>query len=353
MLDVTVRLPKPLRAGAMVTAAAGLLALAVPAHATAPAEQARQSLSKETSKSDTAAAQSRGTDTAPLRVAGKLSSAIRGAAAASRATRSGSQDTTGAPADSDEQSAADASPVAPQESQGDPQSSGPFKVVIPGQSDTPVVVAPAKQQSASTAATKKAEAPKSPVRTLVDRTDGSSPARSAEPKAETVPLVAAPSVAPAPATAPQGEVSNAPVAASTEPPSTAPTDLATSASGTRAPAASEKAAADSSPADASCIAGCYAPTSSQLNGRPARKSAGSQPAAAPARQGQDQTGAEQPGQAGIECLAGCDGIVGSSIPRTANPVVPEGQSPASSASQGTNRVTILRGSSRSKQYGLQ
>lgn len=111
-----------------------------------------------------------------------------------------------------------------------------------------------------------------------------------------------------------------------------------------APAAPVQAGAATSSAgsDSPCIAGCYTPTSTQVRAAPVRRAGQTQAAG---------NAAAAPIAGGIECVAGCDGISGSTIPRAATAVVE--RSDARAPEKGTaNRVNILRGSTRTKQYGV-
>lgn len=99
--------------------------------------------------------------------------------------------------------------------------------------------------------------------------------------------------------------------------------------------------------DSGCIAGCYTPTSAQVTPPKGRRAA----AAPQAGRAAPPAAAAQPG---IECLAGCDGIEGMQLPRTASGAAgaPGGEVAAQPSQSGASRVVILRGNTRTKSYGI-
>ena len=100
-----------------------------------------------------------------------------------------------------------------------------------------------------------------------------------------------------------------------------------------------KAAVQESP----CIAGCYSPTAAFFGAAPVRQAGSAARAAGPAQ-------AQPPTTNTIECVAGCGDAGGAPMPRAAAPSAPA--SGAQSAEPVSGRVTVLRGVSRTKTYGV-
>lgn len=239
-----------------------------------------------------------------IKLAGKLSSAVRGAAIGSRAARgSNKADEENNAANEPEAETQTEAGNSPPDAETTP--SGPFKVMIPNQSEPAAAAAPADQPAKSTATSSAAPAAASasgPVRTILDRNNQNT-------------------VAPA---------TTSPAAAQRQ---------------TATPAMNEAP-------DSGCIAGCYAPTSTHLTGPSGRRTAGAtqnERTAAPVAQTQNGLA-----QNGIECLAGCDGINGRQLPRATSGAAapPTADTAASSSQSGSNRVVIMRGNTRTKSYGI-
>jgi hypothetical protein len=84
-----------------------------------------------------------------------------------------------------------------------------------------------------------------------------------------------------------------------------------------------------------CMAGCYEPTASTSTRPPV---GATRSAAAPSSAAQV-----------VECIAGCDGVGGRAAQPAAATAEPE---TAGSSGGGNNRITVLRGVTRSKVYGV-
>lgn len=253
-------------------------------------------------------------------VAGKVSSALKGAAAGSRLGRSRNSENSEDQADqADGEAGERAQPL--EEADGN----GPFKVIIPGQSPEEVTI----QRTAP-------RVPTQPRQETTPNAQAAAPAdKPAEPssRVRTLSDIAA------------GE---APSAANAAPSDGAPTDLATPAGPAAVPAQAASrgeaapVAAAVPPGATECMAGCYETTSARTQRPPSVRgtSAKGQPAAA-------QPAPAQPAAArpGIECVAGCDGI------DTGNaPPMKRGAASPPSDDETPQRVTVLRGVSRSKAY---
>lgn len=280
-----------------------------------------------------------GEASASFKVAGKIGAAATGAAASSRELRDkdGEKkvDATG-----DNSAAAVLVP-------DDGLPSGPFKIDVPGQSAEPVYIErpkpsappPAKATAtplpptAAVSATKNADAKansrpeQGPVRTLFEQ--GKNAATPAMP-----PPAAAASKDAKPA-APIGLVEEPTTkAAIAKGPQSAPavvTPADTTASARALPA-------DSDTNSSSCLAGCYETTAART-GKQSVAGAAPSPkrAAAPAAKADDS---------GLTCVAGCDGIDGKPLTR-APAALPDGAGNA----DGTGRITVLRGVTRTRAYG--
>jgi hypothetical protein len=288
-----------LPAGATLLAMPALAAIRAPEHAAPSLIGSKLTTSSSLRALDSST--STGTPAEQIKLAGKLSSAVRGTAIGSRAARGSNK--------ADDQNNAATEPASETDTEegqsptdGETTPSGPFKVMIPNQSEPAAAAAPVYQPAKSTAtspATPAGASASGPVRTIVDRTN-----QNAE----------------APAT-------TSPAAAQRQ---------------TATPAIKEAP-------DSGCIAGCYAPTSTQLTPPSGRRAAGATQnarTALPAQNGVTQDG--------IECLAGCDGISGRQLPRaTSGAAEPATAETSDSSSQSSsNRVVIMRGNTRTKSYGI-
>ena len=286
--------------------------------------------------------------------AGRHLGAGKRVAAAAPAKRGG--ELTDVADDDADDAPAERTPTDKKEGEGETKSSGPFKVIIPGNGAPPVVVpppaaaaAPATTKALSPAA---ASAPAAPAPAAA--APGAAPATSAAAAAPpAAPAAAAPSAA---ATAP----SPAPATkASASPPKPVPPTAAkpqgpvrtiverepAPAKASPVPAAAEAPPSPAQPAaDATrvvtdtCFAGCYTPTSAVARGRV--HSSAAAPSAGAAR------AAGTPAAGTYECVAGCDGIAN-------RPARASGSTtPAAPDTAANGRVTVLRGVTRAKVYGV-
>ncbi len=242
-----------------------------------------------------------------IRLAAKLSKAIRAGAVGSRVGRGSDkaeqQDTAASEPEAEAEAEAETS-----QPEGEATPNGPFKVMIPGQSEAAATNAPAPPAPAVAAPAGQPANPATttsgPVRTILDRTAVDRASKQ-----------------------PAGSQPAAPAAASTA---------------VAIPAAAQRQADTPVTAESSCIAGCYAPTSAQLMNPTGRRVAG-------AAQSGRAVAPPAAAQSGIQCLAGCDGIEGTQLPRIQSGAASVEGPPSQS---GTNRVVILRGNTRSKSYGV-
>ncbi len=265
-----------------------------------------------------------------IRLAGKLSSAVKGAAVGSRAAR-GSGKSEEQTATGNDQEAEKDTESQSSRPDADPLPSGPFKLVIPSESD-------GKPSSAAPVTAAQPE----------PGSEGSSPRAAAAPAAE-------PSAKPAQSTA------TSPSPATTSPVRTLldrgakepSTGRAAAVSTEAKPAANAASAAlvSTDAIDSGCVAGCYAPTSTQLTAPSGRRAAAAQHSGSVSKTAPVAQTAQQNG---IECLAGCDGIDGKPLPRASSGSADATASGASAATSqsGNNRVVIMRGNSRTKTYGV-
>jgi len=318
----TIPMMKPTRvARALATVLpAGAILMALPALAAAPSIQAAPSSVSVggfiTSSSILALDGSARTgDTAGhIKLAAKLSSTLKGAAVGSRAARGSNKSDERNTTETDQEEEKDAENQKSQP-EADAPSTGPFKVVIPGQNGSPNGSQNSEQTPPPGTAAKPETAPRSaspaaasatPVRTILDRSAKTHPTNKLTDQTA-------------------GETAEIKPAA------------------TAVPAQQTALPASPDAADSGCIAGCYAPTSTQLTSPAGRRAASAQQAkAVPAAQN------------GIECLAGCDGIDGMQLPRATSGAADTAaaQAHATASQSGSNRVVIMRGNSRTKTYGV-
>ncbi len=268
----------------------------------------------------------------PIRAAGKIGSAPKVAAAGTTAARNDSSTKSEAsPTQVNEPSGAQ--PGGPSASANDPDLiGGPFKVTVPGQGSAPAAatLAPAMRATApadvptppAAASNVVRPADVGPTRTILEqgsqsRSAQDSQARSAQATSRS-----------AQATSRSAQATFGSVLTAT--------------------------AATSAAADASCFAGCYTPTST-TSARTAKPTL-------PQRQDRGRngearatstTGVAAPASSQFTCVAGCDEGGAGAVARStvAAPDAGPGATSAGSA-KGTGRVTVLRGSSRTKTYGV-
>lgn len=268
-----------------------------------------------------------------IRLAGKLSSAVKGAAIGSRAARGSGKSEEQTAAGNDQEAEKD---TGSQSSRPDADAlpSGPFKLVIPSESDgKPSSAAPV------TAAQPEPGSEGSPPRAAAAADPTAKPAQST-------------ATSPAPATT--SPVRTLLDRGAKEPSTGQAAAVSTEAkpAGNSASAQRQSAAPASTVAiDSGCVAGCYAPTSTQLTAPSGRRAAAAQHSGSVSK---TTPVAQTAQQNGIECLAGCDGIDGKPLPRAASGNADATASGASAATSqsGNNRVVIMRGNSRTKTYGV-
>lgn len=258
-----------------------------------------------------------------FQVAAKIGGALKGAAIGARAARDRKDNK-----DEEGQTQAGSSPddqatTAPAPADIDATTSGPFKLTVPGRPDS---------ASAPPASAPPATAPAA-----------SAPADSAG-VSNTPGLRAAGAAAARPGTG--GAKDNGRSAAGAGPTRTIVDNTGSSsaaATATALPAASSAGAnAKAVAAGGSCVAGCYETTSAQADRREPTRNIRAAVGGSAAAKG---AGAA-PSSGGFTCVAGCGDGASTSMQRTI------ADAPPTTANGGSGRITILRGVSRTKTYGV-